>query len=771
MQLINFSLFVESWRSRFLKGRQQWHSHYRGLLLGYRSGVTTIKLYHQVSQLQVGLHLIRAVFARGGQCWGYAISVGNRYTEYGHLYQRWMPGQFSNNWFAVDQNRYRRQQFTTTSGSALTYLKSHFSIFNRCHQRLDLVAVRARVIYRLYGQPLKVNVRVRREIQTTTAMSQYRIRARSRTLMIQSPYLKKRHQSKTHQRSLLLTNTRYAVKYQHAVKRRQKLNQNQLIKLAYRNFLTTEVNQRLITKYLIHWSAAANLTHYGLITVRGPTVVESFFSFLSHRGAAAGYNPVVLLLGRSTWFNQQCAHLRYVTDHVLSYHAPLVYPPYIKQILLINLLRMALFYRQTSIVEQQTKHQAEFTRQYYNRRTFFRFGPSAAQINFNPRGMKPVRVRVRRRSKVRPFRPPAYLQEIFTPYLKHLKEQARLRRLAQRRRYLTSLFLKKHPRLTLKKLQNLGKRDLRLTLPVYTRFNSVYDRPTMGDYLRRLNHARIYIRPTEMNLRFEVRPHRTTGKHRLIRRQNRLRLYRVPARYQSTSIDRLLTEARLTGWTSDQQMLTYLQQLNLLDPRPSTVVDRVLTTRRRQWNLIQQLVDRQLLTVARQSKPQIKTLLADGTHRPSTGDHYPMGYTSVNRRYWRPAPALFDGRRARHHLSYDRAMFVLTVGRRSTEYRPSPVRQPLTNNYGQLQLQLFPAVVIGGPLTNKLQSLASEVANTQLPFVYLYASSVPPYVASYGVIWNNSRHSARGLASLIDIIYRYTSFSTCLQMVYRRLEL
>jgi len=759
MQLINFSLFVESWRSRFLKGRQQWHSHYRGLLLGYRAGVTTIKLYHQVSQLQVGLHLIRAVFARGGQCWGYAVSVGNRYTEYGHLYQRWMPGQFSNNWFAVDQNRYRRQQFTTTAGGALTYLKSHLQVFNRRHQHLELVTVRARVIYRLFGHAVKFNLRVRRRYATTDQVGQHQTQFRAQLHTIKPRYLKKRHHSNGY-RSLLNTNTQYSLQYQHAAARRQKLHQNQLVKLSRFNFLTTEINQRLISKYLLRWSLWCDQqrSEIELIEVR-PNLINSCFLYVTQQWAVSGYNPVTIKLGRFTWFNQQCFNLRYVPSAFGWQRSQL------KIFLIVRLDRLSKFYRQTSIAEQHSSQRGEFPRQFYNRRTFFRFGQWPKQISLDPPGMKPaIEVRRRRASKVRPFRPPLYLKKIFATYLAYLARQRAARRARQRAKYRAAQFYykKKGQPVRLRPLLYPGRQ--RLVAP-QLKFNYLF-------YQRQLFRRRIL--PKERYY-VVVRPRRLIKKrYRLVRIQHRARRHRLYTdRYNQTALDRALTVGRLTGLATDQQMLLCLEQVSrviFVSGWTLQALKQMINERRRTWNTIhQQALNHQLPTVTRQVRKQINQVKIYADRPRSLTNEYFLGYTSVNRRHWRPATNLFTARRGRQSINQT-THFRLSTGRQPTTYSVG-CRQPLSVNYGQLQLQLFPAVVISGALTSKLQSLASEVANTKLPFVYLYASSVAPYVASYGVIWNNSLYSSRGLASLIDILYRYTQFSASLQMFIRRLEL
>lgn len=96
-------------------------------------------------------------------------------------------------------------------------------------------------------------------------------------------------------------------------------------------------------------------------------------------------------------------------------------------------------------------------------------------------------------------------------------------------------------------------------------------------------------------------------------------------------------------------------------------------------------------------------------------------------------------------------------------------RQPKPNRWRGLETTVFPQLVIGGVLKGKLYSLAVEMENYNLPFVYLYTTRDHPNTAAYGILWNSHPGSSRVWFDLVETTWKYTRFGGLLSLFSRRL--
>ena len=861
INLVNFSLFVDSWRSRFLTGRQQWHSHYRGLLLGYRANTTTIKLYYQVSQLQVGLHLVRAVFARGGQCWGFGVSTTRAQTSYGYFFSTWLPGHLSNNWFVVGQNTYRRQKYARLRGGSQNYLSSNFV---RTHRILPLEVVRQRVIYRLTSS-LRVRLGCIRRTEFVNQVLRWSTSQQQKLSLRTSG--KKVRSHRVQGVSKLNSSTRYVRKFLQQVLRRRKLNQTKLNLKVKLNFLTTSICQRLTSKYLLR---ARLLFNQGQTAAVGwwPLKVKIFSSrYLRFTFLYEGYRFFNFLykIKPVTFFNHQLERLRYF------YRKIKLRLKFKKKLLRNNLRLLARFYAFCGPSKIIRLHHNRKLRKKFKIRKFFKH---SSRLTFFISRL-PRLVGKRRRRRVRPFIPPPHLQPVFSIYLQRLKFEAyrrdSLRNARYRQKFGRPLYLTKtskgHAVGSLKVRRRKKKRQFGSPARVLIRYlvtrHGGYQKKLRTFVVRRplfssvvlfqdkfqqpknleplwvpqgLENAprtrrapqkkarRVRGRPSTVVLKLSsfqprnsiqrfmtvfsyYKPHQVQSRltHEALTVGRRLvgSLVRVdPFFYQPyfrycslfASVHRRTRKRRrlmVRAYLKEQQRLT-LRRLALLNPvREKTPPPKKLPKKTRpikkkrhrpvlRVTLLEGMTTREsaflprVLKLSSSSSRKVKRVLKFSPHQQ---DYYNFkntlyGYSNLIRQRWRPQLGLFTARRARRAVWQKKQHFVFQpVTFFSNQYRWRPHRQTLNFNQGQLQLQFFPAVVVGGLLPGKLGSLASEVANLNLPFIYLYTTSVAPYVASYGVIWNSNGESRRGVAALVHHLYRYTTFGTLLQMFFRRLEL
>ena len=897
--MVNFSLFVDSWRSRFLTGRQQWHSHYRGLLLGYRANTTTIKLYYQVSQLQVGLHLVRTIFARGGQCWGFGVSSQRASTEYGYFFARWLPGHLSNNWFVVDQNNYRRSMYVRLRGGSQAYLSGNLE-FN--HQALDLELVRDRIIYRLTSS-LRVRLgHIRRtsvvdQLFRWSTTEQQRLSLRGLGRKIRSHRLVQQRVSKLNSSNLFVR------KFLQRARRRQKLIQNKLNSKVKLNFLTTFVQQRLSAKYLLRARLLFNqLTTFGL----GWWPFKTSFNCSRYLRFTFLYETrffnFLYKFKRFTLFNHQLERLRYFFIRCLRRRRRLKLKKRTK-VLHNGILLLSRFYRWSTKEQPVTLHHnrsrayqkgSSVVRRPVHKSTFFVWLPPTAADER------------RRRRRVRPFHPPPHLQPMLSIYISRLEREARYREALRQSRYRQKFagrpFLRNKPKTKIKKFSarrtrrhqkkfcfrrriKLGQAQTQLILLVGGQLVKHLKISKKWIEKRR---ARVLTPFFKMELESQPVepiwiPEDPDAKHDLFRAGPRVVAKPFPFSTPQTRVQRFLTVFKsyaphLVGSGLTQELLQVGQKTSAILTRRSSLfygshfkycsyfnlirrqTRSRLRRRTRIWleerkkehlqqmkkkeaqersrtKLLIKLKDdpvpvQNLPTVAK-VRPQIKKthlvkkptkkvkkiklqlprrrrphslgnifvgepkiqdpilfhrvlkLSSSSSRRVKRVFNFPFyhqnyytfksvlyGYSSLVRQRWRPQLALFSARRARRATWQKTQQFTFKpFQNESSFYRWRPRLETLTHNQGQFQLRLFPAVVIGGLLRGKLGSLASEVANLNLPFIYLYTTSVAPYVASYGVIWNSSGASRRGMATLVHHLYRYTTFGTLLQMFLRRLEL